>query len=403
MFTKYQCLLFMLFTSTLTLPLAWCEDSAKPHENADDTLTPEASAIEKEMRQSLPADSEAIAMLDAIIKGSTLGGEDGWFPLAKAKSRFTWEYIIETFDANADQEITPEEFAGTDADFARLDRSGDKRLSSKDFEWSEHSLVPTPGFMMFFMADRDANGKLTREEFTALFDQFAGGDSGYAALDDLRTQFLPPPPGARELRADRPTRSTLVAALQRQELGSLQAGPSVGDAAPDFSLVNLHGETVTLSNEVGEKPIVLIFGNFTCGPFRSQSGNIEKLHQRYRDRAKFFLVYVREAHPSDGWWMLSNQRAGIDLAQPTEQDGRRAVAQQCQSHLDLDIPFLVDEITDTVGSQYSGMPNRLYLIDSQGKVAFKNGRGPFGFHPRELEQSLVLLLNPPNDPVNESQ
>jgi hypothetical protein len=39
------------------------------------------------------------------------------------------------------------------------------------------------------------------------------------------------------------------------------------------------------------------------------------------------------------------------------------------------------------------MPNRLYLIDRDGKVAFKNGRGPFGFHPRQLEQALVLLLN----------
>jgi hypothetical protein len=53
---------------------------------------------------------------------------------------------------------------------------------------------------------------------------------------------------------------------------------------------------------------VLIFGNFTCGPFRSQSGNIEKLYQRYKDRARIFLTYVREAHPSDGWWMTSNER-----------------------------------------------------------------------------------------------
>ncbi len=392
MFARPQSLVLMLFT-LLALPIAQGEDTTKPLEKADDTLTPEASGIEKEMRRSLVPDSEAIAMLDAIVKGSTLGGEDGWFPLAKAKSRFDWDYVVETFDANSDQEISKEEFGGTDSDFARLDRSGDKKLSTNDFDWTEHSLVSTPGFIMFFMADRDANGKVTREEFAALFDQLAGTDSSYVALDDLRTQFQPQPPGAREHRADRPTRSTLIGALQRQELGSLQAGPEVDDTAPDFTLLNLRGEAVALSSEIGKKPIVLIFGNFTCGPFRSQSGNIEKLYRRYQDRAKFFLVYVREAHPSDGWWMLSNQRAGIDLTQPTDQDGRRVVAQKCQAHLDLDVPFLVDEIDDKVGSQYSGMPNRLYLIDQQGKVAFKNGRGPFGFHPRELEQSLVLLLN----------
>jgi hypothetical protein len=59
----------------------------------------------------------------------------------------------------------------------------------------------------------------------------------------------------------------------------------------------------------------------------------------------------------------------------------------------LDLPFLVDHVDDRVGATYSGMPNRLYLIDREGRVAFKSGRGPFGFKPRELEQALVLLLN----------
>ncbi len=374
------------------------EDPVTPNAgaDADDPITPEATAIESELRKTLAPDSEAIAMLDAIVKGSTLGGNDGWFPMAKSQNRFDWNYVIKKFDTNADQSIAQSEFNGIDSDFVRLDRNGDKKLLPNDFDWSEHSLTPTPGFIMFLMADRDANGKVTSDEFAALFDQLAGANSDYLAIDDLRTQFLPPPPGARERRADRPTRSTLIKGLQNQEVGSLQPGPNVGESAPDFTLDNLQGESVTLSNAVGDKPTVLIFGNFTCGPFRSQSGNIEKLYERYQDRATFFLVYVREAHPRDGWWMLSNQRAGIDLAQPSALDGRRSVAQQCQAHLDLSVPFLIDSIDDKVGSQYSGMPNRLYLIDQQGKIAFKNGRGPFGFHPRELEQSLVLLLSEGN-------
>jgi Iodothyronine deiodinase len=149
---------------------------------------------------------------------------------------------------------------------------------------------------------------------------------------------------------------------------------------------------VTLSKEIGDKPIVLIFGNFTCGPFRSQSGNLEKLYHRYQDRAKFFLVYVCEAHPSDGWWLMGNQRLGIDVARPKTDDERRTVATRCQKHLEIGFPFLVDGLDDAVGSKYSGMPNRLYIIDKEGRIAFKNGRGPFGFHPRQLEQALVLEL-----------
>ncbi len=379
----------------LTLPLsrAWSDEPRATLSKSVDALTPEATAIESELRRTLAPDSEANAMLDAIVAGSTLSGDDGWFPLAKAHGRFEWDGILAEFDANSDQQVTSDEMEVSETDFARLDRSGDKLLTQADFDWTEHSLTPSPGSMMFFMADRDANGKVTQDEFSNLFNSLAGEDSDYLTLDDLRTKFLPPPPGARDQRADRPSRSTLITGLKNQEIGSLQSGPNVGDLAPDFTLSNLTGDPVTLSEEVGEKPIVLIFGNFTCGPFRSQSGNLEKLYQRYQDRAKFFLIYVREAHPSDGWWMLSNQKAGIDLSQPQELASRRAIAQQCQSHLNLDIPFLIDKIDDQVGSMYSGMPNRLYLIDSQGKVAFKNGRGPFGFHPRQLEQSLVLLLN----------
>ena len=36
--------------------------------------------------------------------------------------------------------------------------------------------------------------------------------------------------------------------------------------------------------------------------------------------------------------------------------------------------------------------NRLYIIDRQGRVAYKAGRGPGGFKPEEMEQSLLLLL-----------
>jgi hypothetical protein len=153
---------------------------------------------------------------------------------------------------------------------------------------------------------------------------------------------------------------------------------------------------VTLSEVVGEKPLVLIFGNFTCGPFRSQAGNTEKLYERYRDRAQFLLIYVREAHPADGWWMTSNQRVGIEVTQPASDPDRLAVASTCRNHLGFDrsdLPFLVDHVDDKVGAAYSGMPNRLYLVDSDGRIAFKSGRGPFGFKPRELEQALVLLLN----------
>ena len=103
--------------------------------------------------------------------------------------------------------------------------------------------------------------------------------------------------------------------LFRQEIGSLQPGPDPGDAAPDFTLKTVDGnEEVQLSKLIGGKPVVLVFGNFTCGPFRSQAGNVEKLYRRYKDRATFVMVYVREAHPTDGWHMSTHAGAMLIAA-----------------------------------------------------------------------------------------
>jgi thiol-disulfide isomerase/thioredoxin len=182
--------------------------------------------------------------------------------------------------------------------------------------------------------------------------------------------------------------------LYRQEIGSLQPGPEPGAAAPDFTLKTVDGkEEVQLSKLVGSRPVVLVFGNFTCGPFRSQAGNVEKLYRRYKDRATFVMVYVREAHPTDGWQMSSNERVGVSVRQPKTYDERVDVARTCGRVLDFGFPMLVDTIDDSVGARYSGMPGRLYLIDRQGDVAYKCGRGPFGFKPAELEHSLLLLLD----------
>ena len=117
------------------------------------------------------------------------------------------------------------------------------------------------------------------------------------------------------------------------------------------------------------------------------------MHKRYGDQAEFLAVYVREAHPGDGAWAGKfKNEAGAPINQPTEIGQRVDVAGECCKVLQISMPLLVDDINDRVGRAYSAMPDRLYVIDRQGKVAFKSGRGPFGFKPGEMEQSLVMLL-----------
>lgn len=90
--------------------------------------------------------------------------------------------------------------------------------------------------------------------------------------------------------------------------------------------------------------------------------------------------------------MNSNNEAGIAIKQPRDESERQTVAQKCCDALKISMTLVTDEMDDRVGHAYSGMPDRLYLIDREGRIAYKGGRGPFGFKPSELEQALVMLL-----------
>jgi hypothetical protein len=328
------------------------------------------------------------------LKGSQLGPGEGWYKKAVAQTRYSWANTGKRLDHDGNGRISREEFGGSAADFARLDRDHDGSLSEPDFDFTAHALSPTPGAMLFYPTDRDGNGKLTREELDGFFRMADSGGEGFLSLADLQQAVSPPArPRTSGRNPQGPSRLTLIKGLLRQEIGSLQAGPELDSLAPDFTLRTVDGkDEITLSKIVGSKPVVLIFGNFTCGPFRSQAGNVEKLYRRYCDRVTFVMVYVREAHPLEGWQLESNKRLGVAIPQPKNYEDRVKVAQICSSRLELGMPILVDTIGDKVGARYSGMPSRLYLLDRKGRVAFKNGRGPFGFKPAELEYALLFLL-----------
>ena len=80
------------------------------------------------------------------------------------------------------------------------------------------------------------------------------------------------------------------------------------------------------------------------------------------------------------------------IAQATNFEQRVKAACSCCEAMNMSVPLLVDGMDNRVGEAYSGHPDRLYLIDVDGTVAYKGGRGPFGFIPQELEQSLILSI-----------
>lgn len=124
-------------------------------------------------------------------------------------------------------------------------------------------------------------------------------------------------------------------------------------------------------------------------------GELGALSERYAADVALFVVYIREAHPEDGWVLSDNREAGIALTDPTSLAEREAVAETCAVDLRLPWPVLVDDVDDTVARAYGGWPDRLYLIGRDGRVAFRGSEGPSGFKPDELGTAIAAELGHP--------
>ena len=116
------------------------------------------------------------------------------------------------------------------------------------------------------------------------------------------------------------------------------------------------------------------------------------MHAKYRNQAAFFVVYIGEAHPSDAWQLPSNLTDKVVYASPKNDDERSGLAEICVTRLGIKVPALVDRFDDSTERAYAGWPDRLYLIDRDGRVAYKSRPGPFGFKPADLEAALQKLL-----------
>ena len=112
------------------------------------------------------------------------------------------------------------------------------------------------------------------------------------------------------------------------------------------------------------------------------------LRAEYSDRANFLTIYIKEAHPEDEWQMSANETEGICYAQPKNLEQRLAIAADFRQRFDYDLPLVVDTMENLANETYSAWPERLYIIDEDGEIAYKGRMGPIGFEPEEVENWL---------------
>ncbi len=118
---------------------------------------------------------------------------------------------------------------------------------------------------------------------------------------------------------------------------------------------------------------------------------IEELREKYADRVEFVFVYIKEAHPADEWQMDSNVAKKVVFEQPRTFEDRMGLAQTFVSEMGVETPTLVDDISNTANACYAAWPERIYVVDTAGKIAYKGGMGPFFFDPEELDGFLEGL------------
>jgi hypothetical protein len=228
-----------------------------------------------------PRMSEAAEMFWAIFTGKMGPGEAWWHP---SQTRYDWNWLASQYDRNKDKAVTRDELPAAGPLFQRLDRNGDGAITAEEFDWSERSpiarqeMIPTFWLRMY---DANGNGRLSEEEWQAVFKRAAKGKD-HLTIEDLREAFPTSPPrrgggggGGGGTPAGRPSIAgnqpksgpetlILLKGLLEGEIGSFQEGPDLNAAAPDFTLKTPdQKQTLSLAEFRGKKPVVLIFGSFT--------------------------------------------------------------------------------------------------------------------------------------------
>jgi type I thyroxine 5'-deiodinase len=91
--------------------------------------------------------------------------------------------------------------------------------------------------------------------------------------------------------------------------------------------------------------------------------------------------------------MESNVKDKVVFASPKDEEERALVAGACVRKLGIQIPAVIDQFGNSTEQAYTGWPDRLYLIDTTGRITYKAKPGPFGFKSEDLRAALARLVN----------
>lgn len=145
--------------------------------------------------------------------------------------------------------------------------------------------------------------------------------------------------------------------------------PAAGTRAPVVMMVDcISGQPLSWSHFAGT-PVIVQFGSLSDPIFRKRQAMMEKLADFYGGRARFLLIYQREAHPAEDK-LEANINDTMILQQPRTLEERLENARKAIVTLNLKNQMIyADNWANDTAKRYGGFPNSAFLIDQKGMIA----------------------------------
>src|SRR5690606_3026807 len=134
-----------------------------------------------------------------------------------------------------------------------------------------------------------------------------------------------------------------------------------GAPAPELSAVNERSRPVKLAG-LPRKPVVIVFGSWSCPSFRQRLPQLERLAATYQKRVHFLVIYTREAHAVGEWEVERNRDEQIQIAQPADLAGRIERATAATSPVLKAFELAIDDMSDATVRAYGLFPNGAVVL-----------------------------------------
>ena len=90
--------------------------------------------------------------------------------------------------------------------------------------------------------------------------------------------------------------------------------------------------------------------------------------------------------------MDSNRKDQVVFKQPRVLGERQDAAKILVDRLKYRMPVAIDAMDNRADEAYAAWPERIYILGPGGRVLYKGGMGPFGFHPEEAGRKLSEVV-----------